>query len=95
MEGRHNGQSDEGAMPDFDPEALKRSLQHYSASATRNRLAARRSVRPELAAVSREMRQDTVQIIENTLAQAGVDVRKLRAELARATTPRGRTSPRR
>jgi hypothetical protein len=83
MEDRHTGQRDEGAMPDFDPEALKRSLQHYSATTARNRLAARRSVRSERAAVSREMRQETIQILENTLAQAGVDVRKLRAELAR------------
>jgi len=68
------------APPDFDVEALKRSLQQ--SAHFRNRVAAKRSPRREVAAATRQIRQETAQALEAELSRAGVDVPKLRETLA-------------
>jgi hypothetical protein len=68
------------ATPDFDLEALKRSLQR--GAPLRNRAAAQRSGQREFAAATRQIRQETIQTLEGELSRAGVDVRKLRETLA-------------
>ncbi len=65
--------------PDFDLEVLKRSLQQGAHS--RNRVATKRNAR-EVAAATRQIRQETVQTLEAEFSRAGVDVRKLRETLA-------------
>jgi hypothetical protein len=64
------------APPDFDVEALKRSLEQ--SAHFRNRAAAKRSPQRNFAAATRQIRQDTAQAVEAELSRAGVDVRKLR-----------------
>jgi hypothetical protein len=66
-------------MQDFDRDALKRSLRALPSSDTlRNCGVTRRNVQPDLAAINRQMRKETIGTLEAALTQAGVDVRKLR-----------------
>lgn len=68
------------APPDFDLEALKRSLQQ--SAHFRNRVAAKRGAQREFAAATRQTRQETIAALEGELSRAGVDVPKLRETLA-------------
>jgi hypothetical protein len=66
-------------MPQPDREALIRSLKSH-----RDRAEARRSARPEMAAVYRQNRQEKLRILEEAAQESlGVNLRELRASLAR------------
>jgi hypothetical protein len=71
----------------IDLEALKRAAQSRDPAALLpNRIAARRNVQPELAAIKRQrrgMREELMRTVEGEFAKAGVDVHKLRDTLAR------------
>jgi hypothetical protein len=71
-------------MPNFDREALKRSLQDRgNDSLFRNRVAAQRDARQKLSAATRKFREETIETLEGELKRAGVDVDKFRAALVR------------
>jgi hypothetical protein len=74
----------EEAMPDFDRDTLKRSIQALrSGNPSRHRSVKRRNMQPELTAVDSQFRKESLETLEGALTQAGIDVRKLRATLAR------------
>jgi hypothetical protein len=68
-------------MSEVDRDALKRSIEALRSRPSRHR--ARRNIQPELSAITTQSRTDMVEILEGAATQAGIDVRKLRATLAR------------
>jgi hypothetical protein len=74
----------EEAVPNFDRDALKRSiLALRSGNPSRHRSASIRNIQPELSAIDSQFRKEGLETLEGALTQAGIDVRKLRATLAR------------
>ena len=72
-------------MAEFDREELKHAVRGLRPPPLRNRIA-KPSVEPQLAAITkqkRQMRQETLRTVEDALAKAGVDMRKLRVAIAR------------
>jgi hypothetical protein len=71
-------------MPDHDREALRRSIQAFrSGNPPRHHSASIRNIQPELSAIDNQFRKEALEMLEGALTQAGIDVRKLRATLAR------------
>ena len=77
----------EEAMPEFDRDALKRSIQALrTGNPARHRTLTGRSPQPELSAIDSQLRKESLETLESALTEAGVDMRKLRATLARDQT---------
>jgi hypothetical protein len=72
----------EEAMPDFNRDALKRSLQEQGAARI-NRAQSRRSVDPAAAANAKQKSEESTRAFEAAAAEAGIDARKLFVALAR------------
>jgi hypothetical protein len=72
----------EDGMSEGDRDALKRSIEALrSRNPQRRRMG--RDIQPELSAITAQSRKDMIEALEGAATQAGVDVRKLRATLAR------------
>jgi hypothetical protein len=71
-------------MPDHDRDSLRRSIQALrSGNPSHHRSASVRNIQPELSAIDSQFRKEALEMLEGALTQAGIDVRKLRATLAR------------
>jgi hypothetical protein len=71
-------------MSEVDRDALKRSIQAFrSGNPSHHRSATRRNIQPELSAIDRQLRKESLETVEGALTQAGIDVPKLRASLFR------------
>jgi hypothetical protein len=80
-------QGSEEAVPEFDRDALKRFTQALrSGNPARHRSVTRANLQPELSAIDSQFRKEALETLEGALTQAGVDMRKLRATLARDQT---------
>jgi hypothetical protein len=74
----------EEAVPDFDRDALKRSIQAFrSGNPSLHRGPKKGNLQPELSAIDSQCRKESLAALEGALTQAGIDVPKLRATLFR------------
>jgi hypothetical protein len=65
----------EEAVPDFDRDALKRSIQALrSGNPAHHRGTTRRNLQPELSAIDSQCRKESLATLEGALTQAGIDV---------------------